>query len=118
MECLQRFRQAWPDVRVIFRGDSGFCRHRMLNWCERHGVDYIVGIAKNEALLRHIVEPMSIVQQLYELTCQKQREFFRFYYAAGTWTKRRQVIAKLEITAKGQNPRFIVSAPSPPPTAR
>ena len=106
---VKRFRQAWPDVRIIFRGDSGFCRHRMLNWCERHGVNYIVGIAKNDALLRQIAEPMSVVQQLYELTGQKQREFFRFHYAAGTWTKRRLVIAKLEITAKGQNPRFIVT---------
>ena len=106
---VKGLRNTWPDVRIIFRGDSGFCRHRMLNWCERQGVYYIVGIAKNEALLRKIAEPMSIVQQLYELTGQKQREFFRFHYAAGTWTTRRQVIAKLEVTAKGQNPRFIVT---------
>lgn len=106
---VKRLRQAWPEVHIIFRGDSGFCRHRMLSWCERHAVGYIVGIAKNHALLRYIAEPMSIVQRLYELTGDKQREFFRFHYAAGTWTKRRQIIAKLEITEKGQNPRFIIT---------
>lgn len=106
---VKRLRQAWPEVRIIFRGDSGFCRHRMLSWCERHAVGYVVGIAKNYALLRYIAEPMSIVQRLYELTGDKQREFFRFHYAASTWTKRRQIIAKLEITEKGQNPRFIIT---------
>ena len=44
--------EIWPKVRIIFRGDSGFCRWRMLSWCERHGVDYIVGIAKNKRLNR------------------------------------------------------------------
>ncbi|WP_425609258.1 transposase [Thalassobacterium sedimentorum] len=32
---------------MLFRADSGFCRHRTLGWCERHGVDYIVGLARN-----------------------------------------------------------------------
>jgi hypothetical protein len=106
---VKRLRQAWPEVRIIFRGDAGFCRHRMLRWCERHGVGYIVGIAKNDVLLRRIAEPLSIVERLFELTGEKQREFFTFYYAAGTWAHRRKVIAKLEVTGKGTNPRFIVT---------
>jgi len=102
-------RQEWPGVRIIFRGDSGFCRHRMLGWCERHGVKYIVGIARNKRL-EHMIEPaMQLVEQLVELTGEKQREFFRFQYAAKTWKHTRQVIAKLEITDKGRNPRFIIT---------
>ena len=27
---VKHLRQSWPSVRIIFRGDSGFCRHRML----------------------------------------------------------------------------------------
>ncbi|MGA3144023.1 MAG: transposase [Verrucomicrobiota bacterium] len=42
-------RQAWPQVKIIFRGDSGFCRWRLLRWCEEHQVGYIVGLAKNHA---------------------------------------------------------------------
>ena len=26
-----------PACRSVFRGDGGFCRHKMLGWCERHG---------------------------------------------------------------------------------
>jgi len=106
---VKRLRQAWPHVRIIFRGDSGFCRHHLFTWCERHDVSYIVGIAKNDGLLRKITAPMALVQQLFELTGEKQREFFQFTYAAATWSKRRKVIAKLETTEKGQNPRFIVT---------
>ena len=45
-----RLRQAWPDVRIIVRADSGFCRQRLLRWCERSGVSYVVGLARNARL--------------------------------------------------------------------
>jgi hypothetical protein len=106
---VKRLREVWPDVRIIFRGDSGFCRHHMLSWCKRNDVGYIVGIAKNEALLRCIHKPMKWVQELADLTGEKQREFYQFHYAAGTWKRRRKVIAKLEVTDQGENPRFIVT---------
>jgi len=106
---VKRLRQAWPDVRIVLRGDSDFCRHHMLSWCERNGVQYIVGIAKNDALLRCIRQPIRWVEELAELSGEKMREFYQFYYAAGSWSTRRKVIAKLEITEQGVNPRFIVS---------
>ena len=37
-------------VRIIFRGDSGFCRQRIINGCERSGVHYIIGLARNAKL--------------------------------------------------------------------
>lgn len=106
---VKGLRRAWPEVRIILRGDSGFCRHHMLTWCEHRQVNYIVGIAKNDALLRCIRKPMQWVEELAERTGMKMREFIEFYYAAGTWKTRRKVIAKLEVTDKGQNPRFIVT---------
>lgn len=106
---VRRLCQAWPGVHIIFRGDSGFCRHRMLSWCERNDVSYIVGLARNSRLERDIERPMQWVEQLHQLTGEKQREFLRLFYAAKSWKKRRQVIAKLEVTNKGRNPRFIVT---------
>ena len=47
---VKRLRQAWPAVRIVLRADSGFCRTKMLTWCERHGVDYCVGLAQNARL--------------------------------------------------------------------
>ena len=57
---VKQLRQAWPKVRIIFRGESGFCRWWVLSWCEHHAVGYIVGVAKNK--------------QLNAMTAQRQRE--------------------------------------------
>jgi hypothetical protein len=46
----KRFRQEWPEVKITFRGDSGFCRHEMFSWCERNKIHYIAGIGENSRL--------------------------------------------------------------------
>lgn len=106
---VKHLRQVWPGVRIIFRGDAGFCRHRMLRWCEDHGVGYIVGIAKNERLLDKASSLMRVAQERFEKTQAPQRLFHTVAYAAGTWDRTRQVIVKAEHLAKGANPRFIVT---------
>jgi len=47
---VSQLRLAWPEVRIILRGDSGFCRDDIMNWCEAHQVDYVLGCAKNNRL--------------------------------------------------------------------
>ena len=81
----KRFRREWPDVRIIFRGDSGFCRHKMLSWCERHDVDYIVGLAKNARLTKLAQTFMKRAEADFEGTGQKQRLFGEMRYGAATW---------------------------------
>jgi len=105
----KRLRQAWPGVKIIFRGDSGFCRWKMLRWCDRHGVDYIVGLAKNPVLTKLSETLMINAENAFKETGQKQRLFGEFTYAAGTWDKQRRVIARIEHTEKGENPRFITT---------
>jgi Transposase DDE domain group 1 len=107
---VKRLRQAWPDVKIIFRGDSGFCRWKMLRWCDRHGVDYIVGLAKNSVLTKLSETLMASAENAFKQTGQKQRLFGEFSYAAGTWDKQRRVIARIEHTDKGENPRFITTS--------
>jgi hypothetical protein len=106
----KRLRQVWPDVKIIFRADSGFCRHKMLSWCERHGIDYIIGIAKNNCLSGLAQDSIHQAQQLYKDTQQKQRLFADFSYAAGTWKRQRRVIVKAEHSSKGANPRFVLTS--------
>ena len=98
---VRRFRQQWPEVKIIFRGDPGFCRHKMLSWCESNGVDYIIGIARNARLQKKIRETMEIAEEFYAMTGDKQRWFESFYYATGSWRQARRVIAKCEYTDKG-----------------
>jgi hypothetical protein len=106
----RRLRQAWPGVKIIFRGDSGLCRWKMLRWCDRRGVDYIVGLAKNSALTKLSATLIASAENAFKETGQKQRLFGEFTYAAGTWDKERRVIARIEHTDKGENPRFILTS--------
>jgi hypothetical protein len=105
-----RLREEWPQVRIIVRADSGFCRRKMLSWCERAGVEYIIGLARNprlEAMGRGL---MAEAEVAYASTGQKQRHFGWLDYAAQTWKRQRRVIAKAEVTDKGRNPRFVVTS--------
>jgi Transposase DDE domain group 1 len=106
---VQRLRQAWPGVKLIFRGDSGFCRWKMLRWCERHQVHYLVGLAQN-ARLKAMLQPRMLEAEMeHQSKKEKVRLFTDLEYAAGTWDKKRRVIAKAEHTAQGSNPRFVVT---------
>jgi len=108
-------RSHWPTVRIIFRGDSGFCRQLMLNWCDRNGVDYIVGIARN-LRLEALVEPLWGFVEQYHSKRKAQghsgstKAFWRYQYQAKSWRYARDVIAKAELTDKGSNPRFVVTS--------
>ncbi len=106
---VKRLRQAWPGVRIIFRGDSGFCRHKMLDWCERTNVGYIVGLAKNARLGGLAGRWIAAAESGFAATGVKQRLFGEFAYAAGTWKVKRRVIARIEHGPKGANPRYIVT---------
>lgn len=106
---VQRFRQVWPKVRIVFRGDSGFCRWRLLRWCDRHQVKYIVGLARNSVLESKAQPWMDTAKLQFEQTRQKQRVFGEFEYGAATWDQTRRVIVKAEHLDKGANPRFVVT---------
>ena len=106
---VRRFRQQWPQVRIIFRADSGFCRWRLLRWCDRHGVNYIVGLAKNAVLKRLAAPWTQQAEQQFDQSGRKQRLFGRIDYAAATWDRPRRVIVKAEHAVGGANPRFVVT---------
>jgi hypothetical protein len=112
---VKRLRQAWPKVRIIFRGDSDFCRHQMLSWCDRNRVDYIVGLAGNSRLDSDSKLLQMMAAILYERTGEKQRLFGDFRYAARSWKDRHRVIVKAEHTALGANPRYVVTSLSGDP---
>jgi hypothetical protein len=104
-----RLRAAWPDVRITVRGDSGFCRWRLMRWCDSQGIGYVFGLAKNPVLERTAIDEISRAQRQFLQTGQPQRIFGSFAYSASTWDRRRRVIVKGEHNAQGANPRFIVT---------
>ena len=106
---IKRLRQVWPKVKLIVRGDSGFCRWRMLAWFDRHDVSYIIGLAKNARLLDQSYALRRLAEIRYDARGEKQRLFGEIQYGARTWDRERRVIVKVEHTARGPNPRFVVT---------
>jgi hypothetical protein len=106
---VERFRKVWPHVKITIRADSGFCRWRLMRWCDHNDVGYILGLAQNKVLRRLARDELEWAEGLFARTGQEQRLFGSFSYAAGTWDRRRRVIVKAEHTARGANPRFLVT---------
>jgi hypothetical protein len=77
---VEQIRTAWPDVRIIVRGDSGFCREGIMVWCEGNRIDYVFGLAKNERLNPIIEKELQQAQRLYEETNKAARVYKDFYY--------------------------------------
>ena len=111
---VAHIRQRWPAVKILLRGDGGFCREKLMAWCEREGMDYIFGLAQNPRLKKLIEAQMAQVEQQYEETKTPARVFTEFFYVTEkTWSRERRVVAKAEHLDKGSNPRFVVTSLSP-----
>lgn len=117
---VARLRQAWPEVPIVVRADSGFCREALLAWCEAHGVDYVIGLAKNQRLVRAVGKQLHEAEQQFQATGRAARVFHDFPYRTHqSWSRPRRVIGKAEHLAQGANPRFVVtSLPAPDYEAR
>lgn len=92
---VKRLREAWPEVRIIFRADSGFCRHWLLGWCERHDVGYVVGMARNPRLRRLSSEVIDRAAREFERSGERQRLLGEINYAAGPWKRERRIIVSM-----------------------
>ena len=106
-----QIRGRWPGVKITRRGDSGFCREELMAWCEEEGVDYVLGLAKNDRLKAEIAGELEQARQHYAETGKAARVFKEFVsQTRESWTRARRVIAKAEHLEKGSNPRFVVTS--------
>jgi|SRR5271157_464285 len=108
---VKQIREAWPQVKITLRGDSGFCREELMQWCEEEGIDYVLGLAKNERLKAEIVREQEEAAAEYQQTGNAARRFREFsYQTRDSWSRARRVVAKAEHLEKGANPRFVVTS--------
>ena len=107
---VRRIRRHWPKTRICWRGDSHYARPEAMDWCEENGVDYVFGLAGNDVLhaeIRSIADNLCVRRA--EAREDKSRTWTEFRYAAGSWTKPRRVVARLEATARGFDVRYVVT---------
>ena len=113
---VRQIRAVWPQVKIILRGDSGFCRNELMSWCEEQGVDYVFGLGRNARLYKIIGAQMWEATQQWQRTGKAARVFTEFQYttkkkpARGGWDRPRRVVAKAERLEGKENPRFVVTS--------
>lgn len=113
---IKRIRQTWPDTKVKFRADGGFCRKQILHWCENNNVEYIVGIGGNKRLRKLSADLEGKAKSLFEESGEKQKLFSSIKYKAKSWRgEERDITVKVEYSISGINIRYVVSNINAPP---
>src|ERR1700690_715507 len=112
---VTQIRAAWPEVKIVLRGDSGFCRNELMSWCESKGVDFLFGLARNKRLRRIIGQQIHEATVQWNQTGKPARVFSEFQYSTkktktGGWDRERRVVAKAEHIDGKENPRFVVTS--------
>ncbi|HEY1210353.1 MAG TPA: IS1380 family transposase [Terracidiphilus sp.] len=111
---VAQLRQRWPQVTIILRADSGFCREELMAWGEAHRVGYAFGLARNQRRQKIIGAEMHQARLLHQTTGKAARVFAEFSYRTRkSWSCPRRVVAKAEYLDKGENPRFVVTSLTP-----
>jgi hypothetical protein len=108
---VEQLRARWPEVTIVLRADSGFCREELMAWCEVNHVDYAFGLARNARLAKIIGAEMHQARLQHQSSGKAARVFAEFNYRTHkSWSCARRVVAKAEYLDKGENPRFVVTS--------
>ena len=107
---VKRLRQAWPDTLVILRGDSHFAYPEVMQWIEAQAhLSYVTGLTSN-AVLQTLAR--DVVEQTKRASKRDGGKITRFHstrYQAGTWSRSRRVVIKVEGSDQGVKTRFVVT---------
>ncbi len=108
---VERIRARWPKTRIVIRADSGFCRDAILSWCEGNGVDYVIGLARNERLIAMSQYHLGLAQCAYAASLKSERRYGELRYETiDTWSRSRRVVLRAEHSRLGDNPRYVVTS--------
>jgi len=108
---VARIRACWPKTRIVLRADSGFARDDLMTWCEANGVDFLLGLARNERLAAEIAPELELAAAKSRCTGRPERRFRSFMWTTReSWSCPRRVVAKAEWTNGEANPRFVVTS--------
>lgn len=108
---VAQIRKHWPATKILLRADSGFCRDALMTWCEANKVDFLFGLARNARLTGEITAELAEAADDSRETAKPARRFKDFMWTTlNSWSGRRRVVAKAEVTQGDTNPRFVVTS--------
>jgi hypothetical protein len=114
-------RESWPRVEILLRPtgqarglkahDSHYTAPEVLDWCRANRVDWVLGLAPNAVLRRHVEALEKTTAERFRAAPGrgKVRRFKEFYDAAQSWSRVERIIARVEAGPEGTDTRFIVT---------
>jgi Transposase DDE domain group 1 len=104
-------RATWPRVEILLRADSHYTAPEVLDWCRANRVDWVLGLAPNAVLRRHVEALEKTTAERFRAAPArgKVRRFKEFHDAAGSWSRVERIIARVEAGPEGTDTRFIVT---------
>jgi hypothetical protein len=107
----RRIRRHWPSTRLTIRGDGHYGRPERMDFCEKHGLDYLFGVTGTTALAAK-VEPIAdpIRVERAQTGALAVRGFAATPHAAKSWNRQRRVVARIEATPLGLDIRYVVTS--------
>ena len=111
---IHAIRARCPNSAIVVRGDSAFAMPNLLARLEHLNatlgdVDYVIGLAKNSRLLDQAAPLRSSAAEQFADGAPLVRRFTWLAYASNSWPAERHVVAKIEHSSRGENPRFVVT---------
>src|SRR6266436_8113320 len=107
---VKHLRQACPDTLLIFRGDSHFTYPEVMQWIDdQANLSYVTGLTSNAVLKELAREVVEQAKRAYERDGGKVTRFHSTRYQAGTWSRSRRVVIKVEVSEQGVNTRFVLT---------
>jgi hypothetical protein len=107
---VRLLRHAWPTIKIRARADSNFADPPLLNWLEEEGIPYTIGIATNKTLAALSASFVKTAEDRFRSTGQPQRSFSSVRYRTQkTWSRKRRIIVKVEVTPLGTNVRYVIA---------
>ena len=105
-------RAHWPKVEILLRADSHYACPEVFDWCRENRVDWVLGLAPNVALRRHVEALEKATAKRFKAVPDrgKLRRFTQFYDAAQSWCRVERIIARVEVGPEGSDARFIVTS--------
>lgn len=96
---LEEYQRDYPGIRVLVRGDSGFAMPDLYECVEAFSnASYIIRLKANTVLQEHVQDAASALMREHAgkpgLPAPRYGEFL---YAAGTWSRERRVVYKIEL---------------------
>ena len=119
---VDQLQKRFPQVPILIRADGAYCRDEWMTWCEARGVDYVLGLPRNDRL-KDRVQPL--MDDLRDDRLKRDPDYaqraVRGYQSFGyrtrdSWSRERRVIAKAEwlpgqpVGEVRYNSRFVVTS--------